>query len=58
MATDSDQTEIQINIKNTLLRVWNQKMPSARLQEVLNLAPHNATLITSYSYLCFQLHSN
>lgn len=58
MATDSGQTETQINIKNTLLQVWNQKMPSGRLQEVLNLAPHNATLITSLSYLCFQLHSN
>lgn len=58
MATDSDQTETQINIMNTLLRVWDQKMPSARLQEVLNLAPHHATLITSLSYLCFQPHSN
>lgn len=58
MATDFDQTETQINSKSTLPQVWNQKMPSARLQEVLNLAPHNATLITSLSYLCFQLHSN
>lgn len=58
MATDFDQTETQISIKNTLLGVWNQKMPSARLQEVLNLPHHNATLIASLSYLCFQLHSN
>ena len=33
-------------------------MPTARLHEVLNPAPHNATLITSPSYLCFQLYSN
>lgn len=33
-------------------------MPTARHHEVLNLAPHNATLITSPSYLCFQLYSN
>lgn len=58
MATDFNRNETQVSIKNTLLGVWNQKMPSARLQEVLNLSPHNATLIASLSYLCFQLHSN
>lgn len=33
-------------------------MPTARLHEVLNLAPHNVTLITHPSYLCFQLYSD
>lgn len=46
------------NIKSTLLQVCKQKMPTARHHEVLNLAPHNATLIMSPSYPCFQLYSN
>lgn len=45
-------------IRSISVQITNQRTPTVRLCEALNLAAHNASLSTRPSYMCFQLGRN